>query len=329
MSNENNNRPSSYGKSRLGFLPDKLMTDDDAQGAVITEAPHWFNLALACEPEHHTVDVDGCSIHYMTWGKRGAKGLLLVHGNGAHAYWWAYIAPLLADHYYVVALDHSGMGDSGHRDTYTLDQIMLEQVTVAEHAGLFDDDAKPVLIGHSYGGILASTTCSVYGERFHGLMMLDSNIAVPNPEQADHEIKRPERVGPHRVYEDAQVAIDRFRLLPPQPTENHFILEYIARYSLRAVEGGWSWKFDPNRHIPMTREAYFTMLASVKCRLIMIRGEQSILMNEAEGQKMQRLAGLAEPVIAVPGGRHHLLIDQPLALIATLRSILIFWNHYA
>ena len=43
-------------------------------------------------------------------------GLLLVHGNAAHAYWWSFIAPLLARDYNVAAMDLSGMGDSGWRE---------------------------------------------------------------------------------------------------------------------------------------------------------------------------------------------------------------------
>ena len=53
-----------------------------------------------------------------------------------------------------------------------------------------------------------------------------------------------------RVYPTLEAGIARFRLAPPQTCENLFIADYIARNSLREVEGadgkpGYSWRFDP------------------------------------------------------------------------------------
>ena len=61
-------------------------------------------------------DVLGAEVSYQRWGKRGAPGLLFVHGNGAHAHWWDFIAPYFAEHYNVAALTFSGMGDSEWRE---------------------------------------------------------------------------------------------------------------------------------------------------------------------------------------------------------------------
>jgi len=32
------------------------------------------------------------------------------------------------------------------------------------------------------------------------------------------------------------------------------------------------------------------------------------------------------PIIAIPEARHHLMLDQPLAFVAALRSVLSFWK---
>ncbi len=39
----------------------------------------------------------GANIELLTWGEVGKPGLILVHGNSAHADWWSFIAPFLAD----------------------------------------------------------------------------------------------------------------------------------------------------------------------------------------------------------------------------------------
>ena len=76
------------------------------------KGPDWFEAAVLTPCESARLPVAGTPIHYLRWGDRSKPGLLLVHGNGAHAYWWSFIAPFLAREYNVAALDLSGMGDS-------------------------------------------------------------------------------------------------------------------------------------------------------------------------------------------------------------------------
>ena len=68
-------------------------------------APAWFDKALAQAPERSFVPVEGAKIELLTWGEIGKPGLILVHGNSAHADWWSFIAPFLADQYRVAALN--------------------------------------------------------------------------------------------------------------------------------------------------------------------------------------------------------------------------------
>ena len=93
------------------------------------DAPGWFVKALATPYEERFIDVDGVPVHYLKWGGASDKpGIVLVHGNGAHAHWWTFIAPFLLEHYRVAALDLSGMGDSGHRAHYSPEGFAAEVV---------------------------------------------------------------------------------------------------------------------------------------------------------------------------------------------------------
>ena len=71
-------------------------------------APQWFTDAISTPGERHSLEVDGATIVYRTWGDAGAPGVLLVHGGGAHGGWWDHLAPQLAAGRRVVALDLSG-----------------------------------------------------------------------------------------------------------------------------------------------------------------------------------------------------------------------------
>ena len=80
-----------------------------------SSSPGWFRRALEIPMGHGAVEVDGASIHFLTWGEVGRPGLVFVHGGGANAYWWAHIAAQFADDFRVLAVDMSGHGDSGQR----------------------------------------------------------------------------------------------------------------------------------------------------------------------------------------------------------------------
>src|SRR6201996_2119693 len=115
-------------------------------------APALFDAALAKQPERSFVPVDGANIEMLTWGQVGKPGLILVHGNSAHADWWSFIAPFLADEYRVAALSLSGMGDSDWRETYDFATFADEIWACAKAAGLYEAPVKPIYIGHSFGG---------------------------------------------------------------------------------------------------------------------------------------------------------------------------------
>src|SRR5215213_6577412 len=93
-------------------------------------APAWFTDALAVPFTDEEVDVAGTDVHYLAWGERGRRGLVFVHGGGAHAHWWSPIAATFADELRVLALDLSGHGDSGHREAYALEQWTDEVMAV-------------------------------------------------------------------------------------------------------------------------------------------------------------------------------------------------------
>lgn len=287
-------------------------------------APDWFEHAVATPCEADAVEVNGAKIHFRRWGDPSAPGLLLVHGNGAHAHWWDFIAPYFAARFNVAAMTFSGMGDSGWRDAYDLPTFAEEQIAVAEHCGMFDHEVKPIIVAHSFGGFVTLLTGADYGDRLTGTVIVDSPV---NPPDRDH--RGPPRSGrPNKVYLSLDQALARFRLAPPQLCENHYIMDYIARWSLKRMDGGWTWKFDPTiwRRFEMDRPPA-ELLKATKCRIAIFRGEESALMPDDVGDYMQALLGHQVPFISIPHARHHVMLDQPLAFVSALRTLLAEWRH--
>jgi pimeloyl-ACP methyl ester carboxylesterase len=284
-------------------------------------APAWFTQAVSTPFEDRFVSVDRCRIHYLRWGQAGKPGLCFVHGGFAHAHWWDWIAPFFTDAFSVVALDLGGMGDSGHRAKYSLDTFAKEVATVCAHAGF---DESPIVVGHSFGGLVALRTGARSGVRIGGIVLVDFPIRPPGYE---HERRQQRLTGRKKeVYPSLDAALDRFKLLPPQPCKNAFILDYIARRSLEEVKGGWSWKFDPRIFDKRDPRRPVDDLARLACRIGAIYGEHSALFPPEIRDYMGALFAGSGPMIAVPEAHHHLFLDQPLAFLVGLRALLAAWS---
>lgn len=288
------------------------------------EAPQWFVDALAQVPEESEVEVEGCPIRYLRWGNRERPGLLLVHGGAAHARWWSFLAPQLARDYHAVALGLSGHGDSGRRALYPRELWALECVSVAEHAGLHRT-GPPVIVGHSLGGLVTIVAASLYGDRMAGAVIVDSPVQRPDPESQEgrhgNSFRNP------KVYATREEAVARFRLIPAQPCDNRWIVEYVAFHSLRKVEQGWTWKFDPAVFERVSPKPMSDYLADTRCRVAILRGELSNLVPPETGEYMYELLRRNAPVVEIPQAHHHLILDQPLAFLAATRALLADWEH--
>lgn len=287
-------------------------------------APDWFLRSLARPVSDERVLLDGCPVHYLAWGERGRRGLLFVHGGGAHAHWWSFLAATFADDFRVLAIDLSGHGDSGHRPDYSLEQWTDEVMTVADDGGIA---GPPVIIGHSMGGFVTIATAARHAGDVGGAIICDSPVTEPDPEIGAFHLKQ--AFGEPRIYPSAEEALGRFRTVPPQEHYVDYILDHVARHSLVHTEGGWRWKFDRRVFAQFTagiRSVALPYLRELTCRLALLRSENG-LVTEDIGAFMFEQLGRVAPVIEIPEAGHHAMLDQPLILLTALRSLLADWEH--
>ncbi len=289
--------------------------------------PPWFQRGLDAPAETGSVLVDDCPIHYCAWGKRGQPGIVLVHGSNAHLEWWRWVAPFLADQFRVVALDSSGNGDSGWRERYSGELFAAEVMAVADAAGL---GPRPIVVGHSFGGWVVLETGVRHGADLGGVVMMDFTVAPPERYvewgmRAEREGVQPRRA--LRVYDDLDAAVARFRLLPEQPERYPPLREYLARASLKQVDGGWTWKFDPTLFdwLEMGSDQADRFL-SMRCRSAVVLGEHS----EDEGaQDADYMASISPelPVFCIPGTHHHMMFEEPMAVVTAIKGIVLAWRQ--
>jgi pimeloyl-ACP methyl ester carboxylesterase len=290
-----------------------------SEAGVIDESflpPEWFTRAVATPCESNYVAADGMVLHYLSWNAHETHkpGLLFAHGFRAHARWWSFIAPFFIERYRVAALDFSGMGDSGGRTEYTDENYSRDLLAVIEHARF----ERPAIVGHSFGGGRVLHLCAHRPERVERAVIIDSFVQLNDGEPKI----RPSELRQKKIYPTYEAARARFRLVPAQSRAASYIVNHVAEHSIKRVDEGWTWKFDDTRPRLRVQSNLSDMLASIRTPVAYVYGDSSaIVSHELAHEIVGRIANCRGP-IAIPESHHHVLLDQPLSLVATLRALL-------
>ncbi len=292
----------------------------------MSDTPFWFDHSTSVPSHRGEVNVSGAQIVYETWGEIGNPGVILIHGSNAHLEWWRFTAPFLAEHFRVAALDLSGNGDSGWRKHYSGELFAEEVWAVCQAAEL---GPHPYVVGHSFGGFIALEVGHQYDQALGGILFMDFTTAPPQEyvewgARAKREGVKPARK--LRIYEDKASAMERFRFLPEQPGVHSAVLHHLAEHSLKEVEGGWTWKFDPTLfdHMEMGLDQR-DKFAQLTCKTAVMLGEKSEDEGAYHAQHMLDISEGYLPVVTIPGTYHHMMFDQPIAVTTAISFLLLSW----
>ncbi len=289
-----------------------------ALGGAVPAAPEWFLRNIAAPVERFSVEVGGTVIDCRAWGERGRPGLVFLHGNAAHLAWWSFLLPFFAPTHRVVTFSLSGMGESGWRETYSTEDYLHEGLAAAEAGGACLE-GPPIVIGHSAGGMPVLGMAARHPDRLRAAILVDTGL--PGDEM---DVAPPRPRG--RSYPEIASALARFRLSPPQPCANLYIADFIARHGLEQRDNGeYAWRFDHRLFGHLDFGDTWGDLANARVPLAIVRGELSELTGGRMGARVRRVAPAGTVFVDIPEAYHHVMIDQPLALTATLRTLIETW----
>lgn len=273
--------------------------------------------AFGCAAAGHRVfSANGLQLHALEWGASGAPGLLFLHGGSAHCHWFDAVAPAFAERFRVLSLDQRGHGESQWPEppAYRTQDFAADLLDLME---VFRWE-QMILVGHSMGGHNAMTFAAWHPERVRGLVITDSRPAIP-PERLSKLQARGYR--PLRLYENAESAVARFRLLPGETVADPALLRHLARTGLVERDGRWVYRFDPACNGTRQPVDAWPLLSRITAPTLVVRGELSpLLPRELAGEIVKRIprARLEE----VPGTYHHLMLDRPAAFVSVLERFL-------
>ena len=179
-------------------------------------------------------------LNIVEWGQVTAPPIVMLHGLRAYAQTWDRVAQILAQKYYIIALDQRGRGKSdwGSPSEYFTPNYVKDLKNVIE--GL--DLDKFTLLGHSMGGATALVFSEKYPEYLEGLIIEDIGPGSSATSSGADRIKSELNNTPRYFSSNADAKTFWLEARPGAPKE---AIEQRLKYMMIENEdGGMTWRYD-------------------------------------------------------------------------------------
>jgi len=169
-----------------------------------------------------------------SWGPEDAPAVLVIHGVTNTGARYRRLAEEQLAGLRVLAPDLRGHGDSPWEPPWDSGRHVADLVAVLDAAGL----ARAVVVGHSFGGLLALRLAARAPHRVRGLVLLDPAVAVA-PERAGREAEAARVDEGWQSVAEARVA--RTALRPEHSRDT--VEEDLATFLERGADGRVRFRF--------------------------------------------------------------------------------------
>ncbi len=268
------------------------------------------------EPRTHLFDGPP-RLHYLEWNPGGRRTIILLHGNSANAWWWESVVREMRRGYRILALDQRGHGDSEwvRPAAYTPAQYADDLAKFIAH--LMHDGEKPIVAGHSMGGLSVLAFAAAHHHAARGAISIDS--AIISSKGRDRYLRHLKAL-PIVTYPDLETAKKRYRLMPDEGEIAPEILSEVAERSLaRTDEGRWTLKFDRESFFGRDGLDVFGALRAITIPILLVRAEKSRIMT-VDGVERALEASRHAKFVTIPGAHHHVLLEMPEQVARTIEE---------
>ena len=247
-------------------------------------------------------------LHYLEWNPHASRTIVLLHGNSANAWWWEPLARSIAPEYRLLALDQRGHGDSewARPVAYSPANYVSDIERFVQHIAPNED--KPVVVGHSMGGLNVLAFARRHPGSVRGAMAID--VAVTSSHGRDRYLRRLKGL-PMVTYPDLATAKARFRLMPNEGGIPDDVLHEIAEKSLaRTDEGRWTLKFDRESFLGGDGLEVSETIKEIRIPTMLVRAEHSRIMT-AEAAEHARASNPQAQLVTIANAHHHVILEKP------------------
>ncbi len=143
----------------------------------------WGNYKVAQTVEHDPsipyIELNGVKMHLQSFGDPKDPVIIVVHGGPGNDFKYLLDLKLLADEYYVVFYDQRGTGLSQRipGEMITLDNLVEDLHQIALR---FGQNTSVNIIGHSWGGMLATAYLTKHPATINKLVLAEPGPLTPN-----------------------------------------------------------------------------------------------------------------------------------------------------
>jgi len=260
----------------------------------------------------------------QAWGDPQLPRLLALHGWLDNAASFDRLAPLLCEHFHIVAIDLPGHGRSGHRPPgtwYHYVDYLGDTLAAADALGW----TRFGLLGHSLGGAVASMLAAACPQRIERLFLIEA--LGPLTAAVDQTLTLLQRAISQRHGLPAKalrVFASEAEAAQARAQAGDLSLEaaqiMVAR-GIKPASGGFVWSSDPRltltspqRYIEAQVLAVLDELR-VPTQLILAQPPPSFLPEALINPRIARVHDIDVVRIA---GHHHLHLDDPQPVAAAM-----------
>ncbi|MEE8466360.1 MAG: alpha/beta hydrolase [Dehalococcoidia bacterium] len=237
---------------------------------------------------------------------------MLLHDLTGDAHTWDEFAEDAALYYRVVAPDLRGHGQSGHaEDGYGLDLFTADVRALVQTLDLHTFD----LVGHSLGALIAIRFAAERPELVNRLVLVDGGPGMDTKAARD---SMADSFSQHLTFESEEEANAWYK--ERNPALDFHGLEQRVKYGVKQkLTGRWVFRHDPALHRLLADGLYglqeeeqelWGMLAAIRCSILVLRGQESLLLSSDAAHCMVATASNAT-LMEIPVAGHSIPSEAP------------------
>ena len=268
-----------------------------------------------------TAAVNGLNLHYLDHGGEAAVSAVALHGFALNCHSFDEVAPALSNQLHWYALDQRGHGLSeraAELSDYSRDHM------AADIQGFIIERRleRPVVLGHSMGGMNAMTFAAKHPEQLRALVLIDvgPGVSVDGVQQVRQFVQ-----GPYEM-DSLDAWVDMTHRYYPYRSKDA-IRRRLAVSLRETPEGKMAKMFDERfreadfRGVADGRDGIWETAKALSVPTLLLHGENSPVLKREQAEKFANEVPAVQ-LITIPEAGHSVAGDQPDAFVEAVRDFL-------